>query len=55
MPLFHFRIPHIAYWEIFGVFSICCSTIFRDMLVKTESPSDVPLKDAQRRNASFLL
>lgn len=42
MPLFHFRIPHIAYWEIFGVFSMCCSTVFRDMLV--ESPSDVSLK-----------
>lgn len=43
--LFHLRVPNIAYRQIFGASSMCCSTIFREMLLKPGPPSDGSLKD----------
>lgn len=48
MSLFHLRVPNIAYRLIFGVSSMCCSTIFRETLLKPGPPSDRSLKDRDR-------
>lgn len=47
--LLHLRVPHTAYWEILGVFSMCCNTVFRDTLLRHEPPSDVSLRNQEGR------
>lgn len=47
--LLHLRAPNIAYRQIFGVSSMCCSTIFRETLVQPGPPSDGSLKDTDTK------
>lgn len=47
--LLHLRAPYIAYRQIFGVSSMCCSTIFRETLVQPGPPSDGSLKDTETK------
>lgn len=53
--LLHLRVPHTAYWEILGVFSMCCSTVFRDTLLRHEPPSDVSLRNQEGRAILHIL
>lgn len=47
--LFHLRVPNMAYRQIFGVSSMCCSTIFRETLLKPGPQSDSSLGDTRTK------